>query len=476
MTINLVWFRNDLRIRNNLALASACKNRKSVVLALFISVLEQWKTNLISDRKAILIHEHVISLRKELMKLNIFLHYCKSSTFLKSIDCLITFCKKNKVQKLYYNYEYEFFEKKRDNIVAKRLKKNFILSKGFHNSTLFEPGSIVNKKGEMYKKYSHFKKKCIMSLSENNFNEYSIPKKRKIFVKKNNFKISLLQFPIKKFYKQLFPIGEKKILKKLKLFLKNKIQSYNINRNCLSLNSTSMISAYLSIGVLSPIQCLSIFLKYHSNINTYTVGTCNWINELIWREFFKHLLYFYPLLSKNQVLCNWEKRIQWKNNEKHFHAWKNGRTGFPIIDAGMRQLNKIGWIHNRIRMITASFLVKNLLINWRNGEKYFISQLIDGDLALNNGNWQWIASIGNDSAPYFRIFNPIVQSKKFDNMGIFIKKYVPELKKVPISIIHDPHLWSNSIKATIKYPEPIVNLISSRKIAIKIFKLAKFTS
>ncbi|XBC42582.1 MAG: deoxyribodipyrimidine photo-lyase [Buchnera aphidicola (Kaburagia rhusicola ensigallis)] len=474
MTINLVWFRSDLRVRYNPALYFACKNNESIVLALFISSMKQWKLNLFSSKKISLIYKNVISLRKELRKLNIILYYYESTTFSKSINYLVRFCKKNKVNNLYYNYEYEFFHQKRDIMAMKILKNNSIFSYGFHGSTLIQPGIITNKTGNMYKKYSFFKKKCIQILATKQLNYIFKIKKRKKIVNHSNYKIPSFRFSLEKFNEQLFPIGEKKVIKKLKLFLKNKLNNYNSDHNSISLNSTSMISAHLSIGVISPLQCLLLLFKYRFNVHKYSVEKCLWINELIWREFFKHLLYFYPLLYKETILCNWEKNITWKNNKKHFNAWKIGKTGFPIVDAGMRQLNQIGWIHNRLRMITSSFLVKNLLINWKKGEKYFMSQLIDGDVALNNGGWQWISSVGSDSVPYFRIFNPILQSKKFDPKGVFIKKYVPELKKISSVSIHDPNLWHEKVKKEINYPQPIIDFSHSRRETLTIFRRAKY--
>ncbi|XBC42546.1 MAG: deoxyribodipyrimidine photo-lyase [Buchnera aphidicola (Meitanaphis elongallis)] len=475
MKTNLIWFRNDLRIRDNFALYSACKDETSIILALFIFTPEQWKFKKISSKKICLIYKNVISLRKELIKLNIVLHCYTSTTFLKSINYLIKFCKLNQVNHLYYNYEYDFISQKRDNIVIKKLQNCSIFSSGFHGSTLIKPGSITNQKGEMYKKYSCFKKKCIMLLPKELLNHVFIaPKKRKITTNKLHYRILSRSFSLKRFDEKLFPIGERKVLKILKYFLKKKFGNYDVNRNNLTLNSTSMLSAHLSIGIISPSQCLHFLFKSYPNVCKYSIEKCSWINELIWREFFKHSLFFFPFFSKQQVLCHWEHNIRWKNDMKTLNAWKKGKTGFPIVDAGMRQLNKLGWMHNRLRMITSSFLVKNLLINWKQGEKYFILQLIDGDLALNNGGWQWIASIGSDSVPYFRMFNPILQSKKFDKQGKFIKKYVPELKIISASKIHDPNLWNKTIREQINYPKPIINLVNSKKETLRIFKLAKY--
>ncbi|XBC41032.1 MAG: deoxyribodipyrimidine photo-lyase [Buchnera aphidicola (Nurudea yanoniella)] len=474
MITNLVWFRNDLRIRDNLALYSACKNEKSIILGLFVFVPAQWKFHSISYKKSKFIYNSLVILKKDLMKLNIFLYFHESTTFLQSIKYITEFCKKKKIDNLYYNYEYGFFEKQRDILVEKKLKNYKISSYGFHSSTLITPGTIKNIKGNMYSKYSNFKKKCILILLQKKLVSLTILKRQNTIIDTSHFHIPIFKFPFEKFNTQIFPIGELKAIKKLKFFLKRKFNDYDINRNYFSLNSTSMLSVYFSIGILSPIRCFLILHKYYS----YTkykkfVENCSWINELIWREFFKHLLYFYPKLSKQQVLCDWEKNIKWEKNKKNLNAWKKGETGFPIIDSAMKQLNQMGWMHNRLRMITSSFLVKNLLINWREGEKYFMSKLIDGDTALNNGGWQWIASVGLNNIPYFRIFNPLLQSKKFDKNGTFIKKYIPELKKLSAIEVHNPSLWNKETKKIVKYPKKIVSFSETKKIALKIFKFAK---
>lgn len=180
-----------------------------------------------------------------------------------------------------------------------------------------------------------------------------------------------------------------------------------------------------------------------------------WLNELIWREFYRHLMTYHPDLCKHRPFIRWTEQVQWQSNEKLLKAWQHGLTGFPIVDAAMRQLNETGWMHNRLRMITASFLVKDLLIDWRTGERYFISQLIDGDLAANNGGWQWAASTGTDAAPYFRIFNPTTQGQRFDVDGEFIRRWLPELKDVPAKAIHEPWAWADKQRVTLNYPRPL---------------------
>jgi deoxyribodipyrimidine photo-lyase len=193
-----------------------------------------------------------------------------------------------------------------------------------------------------------------------------------------------------------------------------------------------------------------------------------WLNELIWREFYVQILYHFPQVGRtafNPALAN----IPWRNNETEFEAWKNGQTGVPIVDAAMRQLKEIGWIHNRVRMIVASYLVKDLLINWQWGEAWFMENLLDGDLAANNGGWQWIAGTGTDAAPYFRIFNPVLQSAKFDPNGEYIRRWVPELRNVNSNDIHAP--WERGLKVN-GYPErPIIERDKER--TLQAYQLAK---
>lgn len=198
-----------------------------------------------------------------------------------------------------------------------------------------------------------------------------------------------------------------------------------------------------------------------------------WLNELIWREFYRHLMTYHPDLCKHRPFIRWTEQVQWQSNEKLLKAWQRGLTGFPIVDAAMRQLNETGWMHNRLRMITASFTVKDLLIDWRTGERYFISQLIDGDLAANNGGWQWAASTGTDAAPYFRIFNPTTQGQRFDADGEFIRRWLPELKDVPAKAIHEPWVWADKQRVTLNYPRPIVDHKQARVATLAAYEAAR---
>ncbi len=232
-----------------------------------------------------------------------------------------------------------------------------------------------------------------------------------------------------------------------------------------------MLSPYLTAGVLSVRQCAAAAIEANDGqLDGGHEGIVQWIDELVWREFYKHILVGFPRVSMHRAFKLETERLVWTDNDSQFEAWCHGQTGVPIVDAAMRQLTTTGWMHNRLRMITAMYLSKNLFIDWRRGERFFMQHLIDGDLAANNGGWQWAASTGTDAAPYFRIFNPVSQSKRFDPEGAFIRQFVPELADLDDSEIHDPSCLPSLVRSRLDYPEPLVDLSVSRKKAIDAFK------
>jgi len=269
----------------------------------------------------------------------------------------------------------------------------------------------------------------------------------------------------------LWPSGESSAKNRLENFLHNKVNDYSRDRNDPILDATSRLSPYLASGVISNRRCLLEALKLNNfEFQTGNKGVCKWIDEIIWREFYKNIMHSFPRVSMNKPFNMSTLSIEWRHDEKEIECWKNGTTGFPLIDAAMHQLKYEGWMHNRLRMVVAMFFTKNLLHDWRIGEAFFMENLIDGDFASNNGGWQWSASTGTDAAPYFRIFNPVTQSQNFDSEGRFIKKYLPQLASLNDKEIHLPspeHLYE------IDYPSQIVDLKSSRLRAIEVFKANK---
>jgi deoxyribodipyrimidine photo-lyase len=249
------------------------------------------------------------------------------------------------------------------------------------------------------------------------------------------------------------------------------IGSYGEHRDCPAVRGTSILSPFLAAGVISPRQCLQAAVAAARSSATDAHGAATWISELTWRDFYTHVLVGFPRVSKNRPFRLKSDSVMWRSSDADLAAWKSGRTGYPIVDAGMRQLNQTGWMHNRLRMVTAMFLTKHLLIDWRVGEQYFMRNLIDGDLAANNGGWQWSASTGTDAAPYFRIFNPFTQSSRFDPDGKFIKTFCPELTRLPVQSLHDPQKLSEHLhRSKIDYPCCIVDHAVARDRALRAFK------
>ena len=258
---------------------------------------------------------------------------------------------------------------------------------------------------------------------------------------------------------RLVETGEDAAHRQLEQFLDTHGGDYENLRDLPSVDGTSLLSPYLANGVLSGKQCL-IAARQQQGMGGNQEGLATWTNEIAWRDFYINILFHHPRISMHRAFKPETEALQWNTPGENFEAWKSGNTGIPIVDAAIRQLNQTGWMHNRLRMITAMFLTKNLFIDWRLGEAYFMSKLVDGFLASNNGGWQWSASTGTDAAPYFRVFNPATQSERFDPDGKFIRKYVPEIAKLDNKRIHQP--WVGGVIPG-GYPRPVVDLKESRK-------------
>jgi deoxyribodipyrimidine photo-lyase len=268
-----------------------------------------------------------------------------------------------------------------------------------------------------------------------------------------------------------FPAGETEALSRLNKFLAEGVSGYHLNRDRMDLKGTSRLSPYLHFGVLGLRTAIRAAMRTLTELkgSAGEQGADTWLSELIWREFYIHILFHFPEVRTRNFRSQYDA-LQWRNDEADFAAWQEGQTGYPIVDAGMRQLLNTGWMHNRARMITASFLVKHLLIDWRWGESWFMEKLLDADLAANNGGWQWVAGTGTDAAPYFRIFNPILQSKKHDPEGRYIRRWVPELAGLDSREIHAP--WENNARPS-NYPAPIVDHKQARERTLLAYQSAR---
>ncbi|MBP2170350.1 deoxyribodipyrimidine photo-lyase [Erwinia toletana] len=472
MATHLVWLRNDLRVNDNTALYAACRDKQAKVIALFIATPQQWQQHQMAPRQAAFIYDNLQLLQQALAERGIPLHYHQCDDFTASVAFITGFCQQQQVDQLFYNYQYEVNELQRDALVEKALFWQDIVVQGFDDSLLLPPGSVQTGNREMYKVFTPFSKAFVKRLQLGLPECVPAPAARDGAPLQKLPALEPFDYPRQPFDQQLFPAGEQAAIKQLRHFSKQPVMDYPSQRDIPALDGTSRLSVYLATGVLSPRQCLHRLLKDHPNALAGD-DSFIWLNELIWREFYRHLLVAWPALCRHQPFTRWTRNVQWQVDDQQLQAWQQGKTGYPIVDAAMRQLNSLGWMHNRLRMITASFLVKDLLIDWRAGERYFMSQLIDGDLAANNGGWQWAASTGTDAAPYFRIFNPTTQGERFDAQGKFIRHWLPELRDVPDADIHQPQLWAKKNQQTLDYPQPMVDHKEARKRTLEAFEAAR---
>ena len=468
MATHLVWFRADLRIHDNLALAAACRDKHARVLALFIATPQQWREHAMAPRQAAFLHAHLNDLQQQLADRNIPLLYAQVADFAAQGEKVAQLCAEHEVTHLFYNYQYELNEQQRDRQLERALQE--VICQGFDDSVILPPGSVMTGDHKMYKVFTPFKNAWLRRLKE------GLPECAAAPAAREGEKVTPaaldFDYPQQPFDTDLFPASEREAIARLRQFCQQGAGEYEAQRDFPAIEGTSRLSACLALGVLSPRQCLHRLLAEQPEALEGGPGAV-WLNELIWREFYRHLMTYHPDLCKYRPFIRWTDNVEWQSDDVQLKAWQEGQTGYPIVDAAMRQLNETGWMHNRLRMITASFLVKDLLIDWRAGERYFISQLIDGDLAANNGGWQWAASTGTDAAPYFRIFNPTTQGQKFDSDGVFIRRWLPELATVPDKAIHDPWIWADKQGVTLAYPRPVVDHKQARVATLAAYEAAR---
>lgn len=469
MANQLVWFRNDLRVTDNTALYAACSQPNDHVMAVFIVTPGQWHKHNMSAIQAGFIHSNLMALHKSLAVLGITLQIAECESFDTCVEVISNLCSQHEIDSIYYNKQYQFNELLRDRRLEFRLQPE-VTCHAFDDALLLPPHSVLTGKGDMYQIYTPYRNAFIHQLQQDVQPVNPVPKPR---AKSLEFsEVPPFNYPIDPHND--FPAGEHEALQRLRAFCRERAADYLNQRDIPFLDMTSRLSPYLAIGVLSVRQCYNRLLAEHPDfLHQRDSGAFTWFNELIWREFYNHLIVACPKLCKHKPFIEWTERVQWNPDNDQFIQWTNGSTGYPIVDAAMRQMNSTGWMHNRLRMITASFLVKDLLIDWRRGEHYFMSRLIDGDLAANNGGWQWAASTGTDAAPYFRIFNPTTQGKRFDPDGIFIRRWLPELVSVPDKWIHTPHLWADKQGIKLDYPLPIVDHAQARVRTLNAFEIAR---
>ena len=475
--LKIFWFRKDLRISDNKGLCEFVKSVTHNDKFLFLYIKNKNTFNFYGEKRIGFLLESLFELEKEL----------KSSGFrLNIIEGKSTFVFQNiinefKAVSVYCNEQPEPYCVARDNEVKDLIEKNGGKFEKYTDSTVFQLGEIRNGEGLQYKVYTPFKNECLKNLTSEHYRKIDsdltiLPKDNEVKLNgygQYNIKLELDSIKSSEFIKG----GRKEGLSLLKDFYESGLESYRSNRDFPSANGTSLLSAHFHFGTIGIREAFrTAFIKLNkSEEESKRNEIQTWINELLWREFYYNITFHNPQIAFESFKPEYDK-LKWIYDEELFLNWCNGRTGYPIVDAGMRQLNQDGWMHNRVRMIAAMFLTKDLFMDWRLGEKYFAEKLIDLDFSSNNGGWQWSASTGVDAQPYFRIFNPYLQSKKFDAEGDYIRKYVPELSSLPADFIHEPNIMNQMEQKKYgvfigkDYPSPVVDHMVSKNETIRRFK------
>lgn len=464
------WIRRDLRLADNQALSAALAKYDQVI-PLFILDPALLNSPYVGQKRLAFLFEGLRQLDKELRVRGSHLIVREG----KPVEQLQHVIEETQAEAIYAEADYSPYARRRDAEVLEMLPLE--LTEGV---VVHPPGSVMKDEGDPYIVFTPFSKVWEKLPSPRKADLFSPP--HQISTPGEVDSLSIPKAPALD-DKALFLPGTEEGMSRLEAFAAGQempIYRYSNERNLVDRPGTAKLSPYLRFGMVSARQAVFFARQAIAAAHNKEArkGAESWLNELIWREFYIHILYHFPEVRGQSFRPEYD-HIQWANNEADFKAWCEGQTGYPIVDAPMRQLRRQGWMHNRARMIVASFLVKDLLIDWRWGEKWFMQHLVDGDPAANNGGWQWMAGTGTDAAPYFRIFNPILQGKKFDPDGRFVRQWLPELADVPDRYIHTP--WEMDEAAQKKagcvigrdYPSPIIDHSFARERTLEAFKAAK---
>ena len=419
--VNVFWFRRDLRLSDNTGLFHALKSGRAV-LPVFIfdrEILDKLEDK--EDRRVEFIHAALEEMHNKLKDVGAGMYICQG----KPIEVFAQLVQDYDIEKVFTNHDYEPYAIKRDHAVNEFLAKQGISFHSFKDQVIFEKSEVVKDDGNPYTVFTPYSRKWKAVLESKPIQAFPSQNLLNSFTPFSNVKILSLQDIGFKAKGQSFPSPAVRT---------ELIKKYTEQRNFPALPGTSRLGVHLRFGTIS----IRELAKQAMGLNE------TFLNELIWRDFYHMILWHFPQVGEGKAFKPIYDLIEWRNNETEFELWCKGQTGYPIVDAGMRELNETGFMHNRVRMITASFLSKHLLVDWRWGEAYFATKLLDFDLAANNGGWQWAAGSGCDAAPYFRIFNPALQTEKFDKQGLYIRQWVPDYQELT-------------------YPRPIVQHEFARK-------------
>lgn len=460
MNTAIWWIRRDLRLKDNPALREALA-AADMVLPVF--VLDPFLLAKAAEKRRSFLFDGLRRLDQALRERGSYLVLRQGSP----LEELTRLAAESGATAIYAEEDITPYARCRDSLVASALPLHLV-----HGVTAHHPATIRKPDGEPYTVFTPFSRMWkalpLPIVAEQVAQRIESPKEIP--------SIPLLEAqPLPE-----FPAGEVEAARRLEQFLDGAVYAYAATRDRLDLDGTSALSPYFRFGMVSARSAVMAVLRAKECATDVVAkkGCETWLNELIWREFYYMILYEYPQVLKTAFKPDL-RAIPWRNSPEELDAWKVGKTGYPLVDAAMRQLASTGWMHNRARMVAASFLSKDLLMNWQEGERWFMCQLVDGDPASNNGGWQWSAGVGTDAAPYFRIFNPILQGKKFDPHGVYIRRWLPELAFVPDEYLHEPWRMPLSVQHVSgcvmgkEYPHPIVDHSLARERTLATYRAGK---
>ncbi|MAM70363.1 MAG: deoxyribodipyrimidine photolyase [Gammaproteobacteria bacterium] len=465
MSRQLCWFRNDLRVQDNSALIQALNAGETV--GIYIATPQQWQMHDDAPIKIDFWRRNLEVLQNELAKLQVPLLFFQVKDYQEIPALIEKIIEQYSIAGVHYNIEYPLNERRRDAAVEKVCDKHKVKAVAYEDQCLLPPDLVFTKQGQPFKVFTPYARasrellETAGSVSAYGLEPDSLSQEKPALATLDiACKLNDIDWPEEQGnWAKRWPAGEQHANRQLRHFVEHSIADYQEDRDKPALEGTSSLSPYLCSGIISVRACWEAAVSAGSNASIRT-----WCNELLWRDFYKYVMHHFPHVCMHQAWNDKYDNVPWRHDEQEFERWTQGETGFPLIDAAMQQLLQTGWMHNRLRMLVAMFLSKNLLIDWRWGERWFMQNLIDGDFAANNGGWQWSASTGTDAAPYFRIFNPVRQSERFDPEGEFIRQYVPILANESAKTIHDPG------KLQAEYFEALVDLKFSRERALAAFK------
>ncbi|WP_238400892.1 cryptochrome/photolyase family protein [Alloalcanivorax marinus] len=469
--VRLVWFRNDLRCHGHTPLTQALAGG-GPVRAVHVLCPDQWEVHDVAPLRRWYVLESLIELGEALAAKGVDLHVLDGGDFGGAVDALEAFVAEHGITEIFCNREYPLNEMNRDRAVARRLEGQGVRLHGFDDGMLVPPRTLSTGKGTPYTVFTAYKKRWDAWIEE--WDPGAVPAPawpggEGRFHGRDRVEALRDGLGLDSALTRSWRPGESAAYKQLYDFVEHQLGDYKAYRDFPAEPATSILSTALSAGTLAPMDAYLAARRAMADA-AVREGAVTWIGELAWRDFYRQIMHRFPELAKGAPFRPETRLLEWNDNDEHFQAWCEGRTGYPLVDAAMRQLVTTGWMHNRLRMLTAMFLTKHLFIDWRKGERFFMRHLIDGDFASNNGGWQWSASTGTDAAPYFRVFSPLRQSQRFDPHGRFIARYLPELAELDDKTIHEP---GKQPLLCPEYPAPIVAHQGVKQRVEKAFRQAR---